>query len=800
MDGRNGTRIVRSGCFLCHGGCGIRVHVQDGRAVRVEGDPEHPNSRGYLCVKGRAGIELLYHKDRLLHPLKRAGARGEGRWERISWDEALETCAAELKKVIGRHGPLAVTGGDGTKADEVAWIVDLFLLNLGSTNRTGPGRAQCMFPRRAASNATWGNYYTPDYEGDPRLIVLWGDQPEISNHNSILGYKMLDKRRGGAKLIVIDPRRTAAARRADLWLPIRPGTDVVLALSMMHVMIEEDLFDRAFVERWSNAPFLVDAETGDLLRDSQGNHLVWDKDQLLPVPNDWPGARPALCGAFDVHGRVCKTVWQLLKERCAQYTPPKAAAITWLKAGDIVRAARLYAATKPAALAWGVGLDQCINAHQNGRACAILECLTGNVDVPGGNMHPVPCHRGCRTFTDAFGETLPEEAYRKQLGADRFRLCSGPAAKRYANNPAVLRAILTGEPYPVRAWVAIGGNPLLTWSNAKEVYRALMKLDFFMGADLFMNPSLQLADIVLPAPTHFEKERLMETQGYGPFGNVRCVRAVEPLGEVRDEFEVCGDILRRMGMDRNWPWRTVVDFYDERLQEAGMTWREAVEAGGAFDRIAYRKHETGHYRKEGGFPTATGRAEIYSTVWRRNGYDPLPSYTELPESPYSDPELMKEYPFVVITGGRLPNYFHSQHRQVATLRRLHPEPQTQIHPEAAARLGIKKGDWVCVESPRGRCVQRARLFSGMDPRLLHVEHGWWFPEEEAAAPHLYGVFRSNANTLTPNADPFLDPAFGGYTLRGFAAKAYKVTEEQATRIAWEEAREAREETLTPSAR
>ena len=234
--------------------------------------------------------------------------------------------------------------------------------------------------------------------------------------------------------------------------------------------------------------------------------------------------------------------------------------------------------------------------------------------------------------------------------------------------------------------------------------------------------------------------------------------------------------------------------------EAGLTWREAVEAGGAFDRIAYRKHETSHYRKEGGFPTATGRAEIYSTVWRRNGYDPLPSYTELPESPYSDPELMKEYPFVVITGGRLPNYFHSQHRQVATLRRLHPEPQTQIHPEAAARLGIKKGDWVCVESPRGRCVQRARLFSGMDPRLLHVEHGWWFPEEEGGTPHLYGVFRSNANTLTPNADPFLDPAFGGYTLRGFAAKAYKVTEEQATRIAWEEAREAREETLTPSAR
>lgn len=793
LNGRGETRIVKSGCFFCHGGCGIEVHVQDGRVVRVEGDPDHPNSRGYLCVKGRAGVELLYHKDRLLHPLKRIGARGENRWARISWDEAIDTCAAKLRKVIDRYGPLGITGGDGTKADEVAWIVDLFLLNLGSTNRTGPGRAQCMLPRRASSNATFGNYYAPDYEGDTRLIVLWGDQPEITNHNSILGFKMLEKNKAGAKLIVIDPRRTAAARRADIWLPIRPGTDVVLALSMMHVMIEEDLFDHAFVEKWTNAPFLVDVETGDLLRDAQGNHLVWDEEQRLAVPGDWPGVRSVLCGAFEMRGRVCKTVWQLLKERCAQYAPPKAAAITWLKAEDIVRAARLYATTRPAALAWGVGLDMCVNAHQNGRACTLLECITGNVDIPGGNMHPVPSHKGCRTFTDAFGETLPEEAYVRQLGAERFRLCAGPTTKRYANNPAVLKAILTGEPYPVRAWVAIGGNPLLTWSNTKEVYRALMKLDFFMGVDLFMNPSLQLADIVLPAPTHFEKERLMETHGYGPYGNVRCVRAVEPLGEVRDEFEVCGDILRRMGMDRNWPWRNVVEFYEERLRASGMTWDDVVEAGGAFDGVAYRKHETDHYRREKGFPTATGKAEIYSTVWRRNGYDPLPSYTEIPESPYSAPGLMEEYPFIVITGGRLPNYFHSQHRQVATLRRLHPEPRTQLHPEAAAKLGIRKGDWVCVESPRGRCVQRARLFDGMDPRIVHVEHGWWFPEEKAEAPHLYGAFRSNANTLTPNADPFLDPAFGGYTLRGFAAKIYKVTEEEAHRIGREEAMEAREE-------
>ncbi len=786
MGANNGTRAIKSGCFFCHGGCGIIVHVKNGRAVKIEGDPDHPNNCGNLCVKGRAGLEVLYHTDRLLHPLKRVGKRGEGKWERIGWDEAIDTCARELKKIIDRYGPLAVTGGDGTKADEVAWIVDLFLLNLGSTNRTGPGRAQCMMPRRSASNATLGNYYSPDYEGNPACLVLWGDQPEITHHNSILGWKALEQMKKGSRMIVIDPRRTAIAKKADLWLRVRPGTDAALAMSMIHVIIEEELFDWQFVENWSNAPCLVETETGELLRDEAGNLMVVDSRRNTPIPAHWLGIQPVLDGTYNVRGKTCKTVWRLLKERCARYAPREAEAITWVPAEDIARAARLYARTKPAAIAWGVGLDMNINAHQNGRACMILECITGNIDIPGGNMHPAPSYEGCRTFTDKFGETLPDEVYEKQLGADRFRLCAGPQTKRYANNPAVLKAILTGEPYPVRAWVNIGGNPILTWSNSREVFDALMALDFHMAADLFMTPSAQIADIVLPAPTHFEKERLMETHGYGPYGNVRCVRAVEPLGEVRDEFEALGDILRKMGMDQNWPWRTVVDFFDERLRESGSSWREAVEAGGAFDRIEYRKHESTFYRRERGFPTPSGKAELFSTVWQDRGYDPLPAFTEPPESPYSTPDLAEEFPFIILTGGRLPNYFHSQHRQVITLRRIHPYPRTQIHPETAERLGIKNGDWVCVETPRGRCAQRAKLFDGMDPIMVHVEHGWWFPEEEGTLPHLYGAFRSNANTLTPNKDPFLDQGFGGYTMRGFQGKVYKITEEEAHAIGLED--------------
>ena len=242
-------------------------------------------------------------------------------------------------------------------------------------------------------------------------------------------------------------------------------------------------------------------------------------------------------------------------------------------------------------------------------------------------------------------------------------------------------------------------------------------------------------------------------------------------------------------MDRDWPWRTVVEFYEERLAPTGLRWADVTRQGGLRDQLVYGKHETDFFRPGGGFPTQTGRAEIYCTYWQERGYDPLPFFIEPPETPYSAPEVAKEYPLTVITGARTPYYFHTQQHQVSSLRRLHPDPVTQIHPEAAAALGIAGCDWICIESPRGRCVQRARLFDGVDPRVISVEHGWWYPEEEGALPHLSGLFRSNDNNLTPNKDPFLDRGFGGYTLRGFQGKVYKVTEEEARAIERSEARE-----------
>ncbi|OGP96038.1 MAG: hypothetical protein A2157_04815 [Deltaproteobacteria bacterium RBG_16_47_11] len=757
----------------CHGGCGILVHISNGRAVKLEGDPDCPNNEGKLCPKGRAGLDLLYHPDRLKYPLKRVGSRGEGKWQRISWDQALDEMAEKLMAIRTQYGPWAFAAGDGTKIDEVAWIADLFTFHFGSPNNFGSGRAQCFRPRRLSSVYTYGTYFTPDYLNHPKCVVLWGDQPDVSNHNTILGLKVLRALKNHPILIVIDPRRTNLAAKADVWLRLRPGTDVAVGLAWVHVLLKEELYDGEFVTRWTNGPFLVRSDNGRLLTDEHGQYIVWDTSTGRALPRDCPGIKPALAGSFEVDGISCKPAWQLLMERVENYSPERVAEIAWVKAEDLRKAARLYATTKPACVGWGVGIDQSISSHQNARAICILQSITGNLDIPGGNVNPIPGHRGVSTAVSRAVDSLPPGVLEKQLGGDKYRLLAGPYGKLTAHNPSILRAILDQEPYPVKAWLNIGCNPILSWANSKRVYQALKKIELSVVCDLFMTPTTQLGDYVLPAPTYFEKNRLIDHAEINPLGHVATQKVVEPVGEVRDEFEVFGDLLRRCGLDRNWPWQKVEEFYDDLLQESGLTWKKVVEAGGVWDEVRYKKYETDYYRAGGGFKTPTGKVEIYSTHWHKLGYDPLPIYFEPPESPYSAPAVAKEYPFVLTTGGKVPWFFHTQHRQIERLRRRHPFPRVQIHPAAAERLGLQDGDWAWIESPRGKCMQMVQLFDGIDERVVHAEHGWWFPEQEGTEPHLYGVFVSNVNLLTPDDIPFMDIGFGGCMMRGILTKVYK---------------------------
>ncbi|MGD9505166.1 MAG: molybdopterin-dependent oxidoreductase [Syntrophobacteraceae bacterium] len=699
--------VYKSACRMCHGGCGALVRVKDGRVVKVEGDPESPFNKGKMCPKGLASIEHLYNPKRLTHPLRRAGARGSGKWERITWDEALGEMAEKINAVREAFGPEAVAVGQGTGRSYYRHVIR-FAHAIGTPNWCEPGLAQCLFPRVLASRMTYGAYPVCDYYGDvnPACVLAWGANPTVSGADGEIQFRARACLQKGARLIVVDPRRTKLARQADIWLPVRPGTDAALALAMIHVIIEEGLYDKAFVADWT---------TG------------FDK----------------------------------LAERAREYPPGRAAEITDVPAESIIAAARLFARTRPGTLEWGVGIEQSPNAFQTVRAISLLPGLCGYIDVPGGFILGMNVLADIPPLTR---EGLSMQSLEKCLGAGEFRVLSGPTSPMpSAHIPTLFRAMRTGEPYPVRAFLIFGNNGLLTYANAKEVRKTFMSLDFMSVMDLYMTPTAELADIVLPAATWLEMDEVIGLPFLAHNAALAHQKIVR-IGECRQVEEALVDIAKRMGLD------VVNDSleasYDRQLSKLGVTFSDLKERGCADVPFVYRKFE------QRGFRTPSKKVELCSSALEKLGYDPLPYYREPPESPRSAPELAREYPLILTTGGRSQYYFCSEYRQVPSLRARDPHPQAEIHTDAARKAGIEDGDWMWIETQRGRIRQKARVSENIKPGVVNAQFGWWLPEDETPD---HGAWESNANVLTSDAPPY-DPAMGTYQLRALLCKVYKADE------------------------
>jgi anaerobic selenocysteine-containing dehydrogenase len=696
----SGTKVLKSVCRSCHGGCGTLLHVTDGRLTKVEGDRDSPLNKGRLCPIGTSTLDLVYHPERLKYPLRRTGARGGGKWKRLSWDEALGEIAERLQTIKRECGAEAIAMGTGTGRHHIRWV-SRFGHALGTPNWCEPGFAQCFHPRVNTALLTFGDFPVCDFTGGtpPKCIVYWGHNPVVSGPDGETRFNALESLESQPKVIVIDPRRTRLAKRANLWLQLRPGTDDALALAMLHTIIEERLYDSAFVAQWTYG--------------------------------------------FDA-----------LAERVRDYSPEWAAPITWWRPKDPCRGP-LYAATRPSMLEWGCAIEHTPKCIQTVRAISMLPALTGNIDVPGGWVFGM---KGLGRFPSLI-ENLPPEMSAKRLGADRFKmLCGEGADLPAAHIPTLLKAMREGVPYPVKAFLVFGNNTLTTYGNAKQVHESLLKLDLLVVADLFMTPTAELADIVLPAAAWPELNQLAGLPTVAANVVLAQQKAVQ-IGECKADEEIFIALARRM----NLPVGTepLDDVLESQLASGcGIPLSELRQKG--FHKVPFR------YRKylEGGFRTPTGKIELYATRLEALGYDPLPHYREPPESPVATPEVAKRFPLVLTTGARIPFFFNSEHRQIRNLRKAHPDPIVEIHPDTARPLGIGSGDWVWIESPRGKIRQRARVTDEIDPRVIHIEHGWWFPEE--AGPE-HGVWTSNANLLTSN-DPPYDPAMGTYQLRALLCR------------------------------
>ena len=684
--------VVKSHCRMCHGGCGVLVYTKNNRVMKIAGDPDCPINHGTLCSKGIASAQLAYHPDRLTHPIRRRGPKGSGRWERISWDAALDLIAERMLAYKDSHGAESIVMGYGTGRENEA-VIYRFANLLGTPNVLTAGHF-CYGPRIATSIVTCGSNPIVDYENNPQCIMVWGNNLVISNPDCYKGEPFSNAVGKGAKIIAVDPRMTRIAARADLWLQLRPGTDTALALGMLNVIVNENLYDEDFVK----------------------NH---------------------------VYG------WEPFVKRVAEYPPEKVARITWVDKEKIKAAARLFATTKPAAIQWGVAIEQQITCADNNRALMALMGVTGNIDRPGGQvLFSPPKIRNVGQF--GAHRMLPHEQALKRLGGERFRLAGNFAI---INPKCVWDAILKEDPYAVKMLFLISSNPVITRANAREVYKALTAVDFMAVADFFLTPTAELADIVLPAATWLEMDYIGDF--WKRHGYLLPRRKVIHVGECRSDHAMLNDLAHRVGQGEHW-WDDFEGGLDYILEPSGITWQE-------FKQMEFIRGEVTHFKyRERGFSTPTKKFELYSTLLENWGYDPLPRYQEPPESPVSTPALHRGYPYILITGARSPGFFHTENRQVPWLRDLHPDPVVEIHPDTARKEGIADNDWVVIESPRGRIRQRAKIFAGIDPRVVHAQHGWWFPEKGDTG---HGWDESNVNILTDNAFESCDPAMGATSVR-----------------------------------
>lgn len=693
------SETFKSTCNLCQIGCGVLITVENGKVTHLEGDPANPLSKGALCSKGLASIEMLYHPDRLQHPLKRVGRRGEGKWQQVSWDEALDTIANELAEAKRQYGAESVAFSVGAAKTGAAYP-RRFASAFGTPNVSWMGHV-CFAPRMTASRLTYGFYAVPDYEYLPKSLIVWGNNPAENLFH--VHKRAIAAAKSGTKLIVIDPRETDLAARADLWLKVRPGSDLALALGMINVVINEELYDKEFVEKWTVG-------------------------------------------------------FEKLKAHIQDYPPERVAEITWIPAEKIREAARLYATNRPAGVQWGNGIDHGVNSLQTARAIAILRAIMGNLNIPGGDAQWTVPLAPLVEEQPMVSSKVPEDKWANRLGLEYKTL---PGIKRVLPQ-RIVKTILDEKPYPIRAWYIQGANPLVTFANAQETYRAMQKVDFLAVADLFMTPSAAMADIVLPAATYFEFDSVVSP----PYSNAAILpqQKVVRVGECRSDYEILAALAEKLGI-RELFWGTEEDLADAILKPAGVTFKELAQRGG----IAGTKRYNDHIENEG-FATPSGKVEIYSSQMEGWGYDPLPAYHEQPETPLSDPELAKEYP-LVFTSAKSGPYRHSGGRQIASLRSQHPEPVVNINPGTAKKLGIKDGDWVYIETKRGRIKQKADLTKGLDPRVIVADYAWWFPEKGAS--ELYGWAESNINILT-DGDPPYNPEIGSTNLRGILCRVYKV--------------------------
>ncbi len=690
---------ITSICGICPGKCGVKVAMVNGKIDKMLPIKDHPV--GVVCVRGVHSKDIVYSRDRLRYPLRRIGERGEGRFEPIGWDEALNRIADAFNRIKQKHGARAVMSYFGRGS------FDRSLMNMfGAGGFHMPGTSGFLFPFGSPNNSgvaalcymSYGVLSAIPTMGVPMamtfpdldntdLVVIWGANPPTDSPPDKMK-KIINARKRGATVIVIDHMRSAMAKKADQWIGVRSGTDGAMALSMMHVIINEGLYDNDFVHNWT-------------------------------------------------------TGFEELRDYVQQFPPETAENITRVPAKTITETARTIAAAKGASLIMFSGLEYTNSGVQNIRAALCLWAITGNIDVPGGLVISPrsPVHFG-RISLD------PPEGV-DPIGKQKYPFfCDLLKSAQFIETP---KAILEGDPYPIKALLIVGASLLTSLPDPDLWKKCFRKLDFLVSFDRFLTADGMYADIVLPGTTGFED------LGYENYPEGYCQlrkRVIKPLGEAKSCYTFLTELAGRLGYGSMFP-RSEEDYVRFSLKDSPISLEdlETHPEGIPYDagKLEFRKYEKGLLRfdKKPGFNTCSGKVELVASMLQKYGYEGLPAYVEPTEGPLGSPELLQDYPLVLNTGARIQSTFRSQHLNIPGLLKLQPKPRVLINPTDAAFREIANGDPVWVLSPRGKVGVWARVTHDVMAGQVELNVGGGSPIQAEAWRE------ANANYLTDfeNRDP-----------------------------------------------
>ncbi|MEM5460200.1 molybdopterin-dependent oxidoreductase [Paraburkholderia phytofirmans] len=788
---------IRGFCTLCRSQCGTINTVAGDRLVTVRNDPSHPTGAA-MCMKGRAGPEIIEASNRILYPMKRTNPKNaiDPGWVRISWEEALQTVASTLSQIRSESGAesvaFAVTTKSGTAiGDSIEWI-DRFVRVFGSPNVLGSTEI-CNWHKDNAHKFTFGvTIPTADYSR-AELSILWGHNPTstwLAQSEAIT-----QGRKRGGKLIVVDPRPTPLASTADVWLQVKPGTDAALALGLSNLLLCRSRYDDEFVRNWTNAPLLVSRHTGLFLRakdiwpDDNDSFVVWDKKSCAPRIYDTTMAAEHQ-GSIDFeldaslnietpHGtHVCDTAFRLFAAQCAEWKPERVEAVTGVSIENLQQAAELIGSSKKIAYHAWTGVGQGPNAAQTERALATLYALRGCFDDVGCNRiySKQPVNKVDKP------DLLEKSQLAKAIGLSERPI--GPPSEGRVKPTDVFRAVRSGKPYRIRAIVGFGTNHLATQTDVEEIRAGLQETEFHVQCDMIETPTARHADIVLPVSTPWERESLRI--GFEISEDAENLIQLRPAfvkarGESRSDLDIVFDLACRLGFSDAFFGGSIEAGWNHILAPLGFTVDDLRRNDNRMVRPLEhrnRKYAEVEDGKVVGFATETRRVELYSEKFLRYGYPPVPFHLE-------EVETDDRYP-LVLTCMKSGYYTHSSFRSITSLRKRARNPVIQMNEAVASRFDIRAGQWVRATSKSGFACFIAEIEGRLHDDVLVGDFGFWEGSEGLGVPEtkLFGEGNTNFNYLVSSEQR--DPISGSTN-----HKAVRCSIEPIEDLSWHGFREMR---------